>query len=261
MRRGTGAISGGVTAGLDDRQPTPRAGGHKPVLICPHLDDAVLSCGRYLAATPGVTVITIFAGGPPKSAEITKWDSECGFRPGDDVMAMRRQEDFKALARLDATPVHLEGLDAQYRDGAPDVEGLVAKVATNLKALEPSEVLAPLGLLHEDHRWTTDIAIEACRAAGNRECVVYADSMHARDPSMIQPRLDRITSGFGSLVATQQPQGSRWVKRRATSCYPSQLKAFGINTRLRGWLLEERYWLLTFTEPNQHLDSPGLQAQ
>ena len=31
------------------------------VMISPHLDDAVLGCGRFMAVHPGCTVITVFA--------------------------------------------------------------------------------------------------------------------------------------------------------------------------------------------------------
>ncbi len=34
------------------------------VVVSPHLDDAVLGCGQLLAAWPGATVVTVFAGKP-----------------------------------------------------------------------------------------------------------------------------------------------------------------------------------------------------
>ena len=36
------------------------------VVVSPHLDDAVLGCGRFLAVHPGATVVTVFAGNPPQ---------------------------------------------------------------------------------------------------------------------------------------------------------------------------------------------------
>ena len=32
------------------------------VVLSPHLDDAVLGCGRLMAAHPGATVVTVYAG-------------------------------------------------------------------------------------------------------------------------------------------------------------------------------------------------------
>jgi hypothetical protein len=40
------------------------AEGVHTVVLSPHLDDAVLSVGRFLAANPGTVVITVFAGIP-----------------------------------------------------------------------------------------------------------------------------------------------------------------------------------------------------
>src|SRR5262245_53606305 len=78
------------------------------VIVSPHLDDAVLSCGRFLGAHPGTHVVTVFAGNPPAYPEpLRLWDLQSGFAPGDDVMEVRRQEDKAALAILDASPVHL----------------------------------------------------------------------------------------------------------------------------------------------------------
>ena len=79
------------------------------VVVSPHLDDAVLGCGRFLAAHPGATVVTVFAGNPPQYPEpMRKWDVQSGFAPGDDVMETRRNEDHAALACVGATPVHLD---------------------------------------------------------------------------------------------------------------------------------------------------------
>src|SRR5436305_15085471 len=79
------------------------------VVVSPHLDDAVLSCARFMAAHPGCTVVTVFAGTPPAYPEPMRlWDEQSGFAPGDDVMDARRHEDCAALAVLDATPHHLD---------------------------------------------------------------------------------------------------------------------------------------------------------
>ena len=96
------------------------------VIVSPHLDDAVLSCGRFMAVHPGVTVVTVFAGNPPAYPEPMRlWDVQSGFGPGDDVMEARRGEDRAALGLLDATPMHLDYIEHTYNPGdrpvAPDV--------------------------------------------------------------------------------------------------------------------------------------------
>ena len=143
-----------------------------PLLVVgAHLDDAVLSCGRLLAATPGAVVVTVFAGRPsrlppgttpPGTTPLgttppgtTEWDAACGFRPGDDVVGTRCAEDDAALAVLGARAVRLPFVDAQYA-GPVDVPAQVRDVAAALGEVlvreRPTRVLTPLGLLHRDHR-------------------------------------------------------------------------------------------------------------
>jgi LmbE family N-acetylglucosaminyl deacetylase len=89
-----------------------------PVLVVsPHLDDAVLSCGAFLtAAAPRcpVTVATVFtaAGPPPHTLAARR------FLAGADAQALyaaRRQEDHEVLAGLGCAVVHLGFPDALFR--------------------------------------------------------------------------------------------------------------------------------------------------
>ena len=82
-------------------------------IVSPHLDDAVLSCGNFMASHPGVSVVTVFAGNPPAypTDPMRQWDVQSGFAPGDDVMETRRHEDDAALEVLGAKPVHLEFIE------------------------------------------------------------------------------------------------------------------------------------------------------
>ncbi len=85
------------------------------VVVSPHLDDAVLGCGRLLARHPGATVVTLFAGGPAEYSQApTRWDELAGFKAGDDVLEMRREEDQRALGELGAAPVWLDFVEHQY---------------------------------------------------------------------------------------------------------------------------------------------------
>jgi len=42
--------------------------------VSPHLDDAVLSTGRLLAACAGAVVVTVLAGFPEPGLALTDWD-------------------------------------------------------------------------------------------------------------------------------------------------------------------------------------------
>jgi LmbE family N-acetylglucosaminyl deacetylase len=129
------------------------------VAISPHLDDAVLSCGALLAAVPGSVVVTVFAGAPPSYDGVTSWDASCGFALGDDIVAMRHEEDRRALAQLGATPRWLDFLDNQYATEPAAIEEIAAAIAVVVRELEPATLAFPLGLNHPDHQQVH----EACR--------------------------------------------------------------------------------------------------
>src|ERR1700716_1193952 len=75
------------------------------LVLSPHLDDAVLGCGHLLAAHPGPTVLTVFAGAPDAYPEpMTSWDRLAGFSRGDDPLVARRREDAGALDELGSKP-------------------------------------------------------------------------------------------------------------------------------------------------------------
>ena len=126
------------------------------LVVGAHLDDAILSCGRLLAAAPGAVVCTVFAGRPDPARGhavpgTTPWDAACGFRPGQDVVGVRRAEDVAALAVLGARAVHLDHVDAQYGP-RPRTVDLARDLAGVVRAVDPGRVVVPLGLLHRDHR-------------------------------------------------------------------------------------------------------------
>src|SRR5881397_1979014 len=132
----------------------------RPVLVVsPHLDDAVLSTGQFLAGRPNAVVVTLFAGHPPEGTA-TDYDRKCGFTDSLDAVATRRDEDVNALAILRATPMQLDYLDQQYGEER-DLGAMVIKLKAVIRAVAPEFVLAPLGLLHPDHVIARDVATVA----------------------------------------------------------------------------------------------------
>jgi LmbE family N-acetylglucosaminyl deacetylase len=126
------------------------------VILSPHLDDAVLSCWSVLT-NPDAQVINVFAGLPSERALLSWWDRVSGASSPRQRALERAQEDQEALAVLGLEPLNLGFVDDDHRDGAQDVEPLVAAIAP---LLEPdATVYAPAGIgAHQDHR--------AVRAAG-----------------------------------------------------------------------------------------------
>src|SRR6516225_7758926 len=85
------------------------------VVVSPHFDDAVLGAAHLLSTYRGSTVITVLGGWPPAyPGQPTAWDAAGGFKSGDDVVAIRRQEDASAMTLLEARTVWLPFPDHQY---------------------------------------------------------------------------------------------------------------------------------------------------
>jgi LmbE family N-acetylglucosaminyl deacetylase len=200
-------------------------------IVSPHLDDAVLSCGNFMAAHTGVFVVTVFAGNPPAypTEPMRKWDVQSGFAPGDDVMEARRHEDDAALEILGATPVHLEFVEHSYLPGdrpiAPDV--LVDALAPALATLRPTLVIAPFGLANPDH----DVTHRASMLARDRldddvSWWCYEDNGYKHIPGMLAWRVSSLfRKKIWPTPVCPPTDPSETRKQAAIACYPTQLLA------------------------------------
>jgi len=158
------------------------------LVISPHLDDAVLSCGAllaYLATRHPVTVATVFtaAAPPPWSLPARRTLRALGRVDAEDLFAQRRAEDRDVLAGIGAEAVNLGFRDALFRRGrrgpayptyrldaargrvASCDTGLAAEVSARvselIRAREAAVVFAPLGVgRHVDHLITRQAARE-----------------------------------------------------------------------------------------------------
>lgn len=138
------------------------------VAVSPHLDDAAFSAGGTLAnyARDGgeVVVVTSFTG---NVAQPRGFALECqldkGLGADVDYMALRRREDERACAVINAKPVQLTFLEAPHRgyDSAPALFGprlsaddIVDRLAPDLARLVEGAtlILGPYGVGgHVDH--------------------------------------------------------------------------------------------------------------
>jgi LmbE family N-acetylglucosaminyl deacetylase len=170
------------------------------LVMSPHLDDAVLSCGAllaHLAARQLVTVATVFtaAAPPPWSLPARRQLRALGGADAEDFFAQRRAEDRDVLAGMGAVPVHLGFRDALFRRGrrgpayptfrfdvargrvASCDAGLAAEVSARVGELtrtgEAGVIFAPLGVgRHVDHLITRRAAREL---TGRIQVVYYSD--------------------------------------------------------------------------------------
>ena len=214
-------------------------------VVSPHFDDAVLSCGRLLAASPASHVVTVFSAGPRRAWRLTAWDrtSEI-FSPGADVMGARRAEDDAALSLLGAQGHRLGMWDPQYRrplelprrwrrqagdDSRRLVEAVTARLESVIGTLEVGTWLAPLGLVHADHAATAG----ACRAAAARHPELrwglYEELPYrCEHPELVPDALARWqAAGFETPVVEDDPGDAPERKRAAVEAYRSQCRALG----------------------------------
>jgi LmbE family N-acetylglucosaminyl deacetylase len=217
------------------------------VVLSPHLDDAVLGCGQGLHAHPGAIVVTVFAGRPPAGTELTPWDSDAGFRHGDDPIGTRRAEDSAALQLLRARALWLEFRDAQY-GGTESPVDLAAVLVPLLSEIADDRVLAPLGLFHSDHERTREAALEARgRIENSLRWYLYADGLYAAQPHAVRATLAALRARGERLRRVRwRRAGSCQAKRRAIACYASQLRALATPGRpdVASAFHPERFWRL-----------------
>ena len=223
------------------------------VVISPHLDDAVFSCGELLAARPGSTVITVFAGTPETAALRTEWDQRCGFDSAASAINARRAEDRRGLALLHAKPLWLDFLDSQYGQ-TPTAEEICATLQQALRDLAPDEVVIPLGLFHSDHLLVHDACDMALRVPPSVPLLVYEDVPYRSIDDLVSRRLAALAKvGASATQARLGAQGHEALKARAVQAYASQLRGLGPRSRA-DIAAPERYWQLDWAEQPQRED-------
>jgi LmbE family N-acetylglucosaminyl deacetylase len=233
-------------------------------VISPHLDDAVLSCGLLLAANPAAVVCTVFTA-PPRENTLTDWDRASGFADAFEAMRARKAEDIRALALVNAHPLHLSFRDAQYHS-SPSQDSLVAALSHTFAAVEPTTTLIPLGLFHSDHVLVAQACLSVMQRFRHVPIHAYEDVPYRRMPGVVQTRLSELAErGYLANPADDfdAEPGSRddhqQIKQAAVGVYRSQLRAFGPDARA-GLMSPERYWRLNGTAGGDQARHDGHKA-
>ncbi|MGM9486335.1 PIG-L deacetylase family protein [Ideonella sp. YS5] len=212
------------------------------LIVSPHLDDAVFSCGEWMATHPGVQVVTVFAGTPVDVSQATEWDRACGFVDARQALTMRRLEDQQAHDALGATPHWLEHCEEQY--GEPrTADQIAATLLQLLRSIEPTRLLLPLGLYHRDHVLAHQATLQALAETGATPQVwAYEDVPHRRRPGWLQNRLCELRQAGIVLTPAavgDSPTGA--LKDRAVASYVSQWQALTDDAR-EDTRRPERFW-------------------
>ncbi len=220
------------------------AGGFDLVVLSPHLDDGILSCGGRMArlAEEGgsALLVTLFAGDDPVEppGELAAALRRVWNLPAGGVGAARRAEDRAAAAALGATAEHWPFPEALYRTGAdgaplyPDLAALygeasaaeagrIAELAARIGALPPAALLlAPLGVGgHVDHR-----LVRAAAEASGRPVAFYEEFPYSEWKWFA---VRRALGGRSGWRPEELPLAARHLERKqeAILAYASQVPA------------------------------------
>ncbi len=228
------------------------------VVVSPHFDDAAMGAGHLLTSYPGSTVITVLAGKPPSYPEtVSEWDAAGGFETGDDVVAVRQEEDRAAMAALGATPVWLDFPDHQYLapEARPTPEAVAPALQKAITEIGPTSVFLPMGLANPDHVLTHDAGLLVRAAlldgqkAGGPLWFGYEDAGYKHLPGMLAWRITKLfRSGLWPTPAMVPIHPDMAAKRRAIEQYKSQLPPLEQDHLLTERLdanVPEPYWRLS----------------
>jgi len=208
------------------------------VVFSPHFDDAALGTAHLLGAHPDALVVTVMGGPPPSYPDPpTEWDALGGFRAGDDVVALRREEDRAAMKVLEARYEWLEFVDYQYlaTEERATTETIASEFTRVIDAEQPTAVFLPMGLANPD-TW-----------------FCYEDSGYKHIPGMLAWRVSKL---FRSelwptpMVVPTVVDHDR--KRAAIECYQSQLGPLNRDHALAariGGAVPEQFWQLAPPPP------------
>jgi LmbE family N-acetylglucosaminyl deacetylase len=226
-------------------------------LISTHLDDAALSCSHWLAARPGVDVVTVFTGAPD-----VEWRDGWNYRSTGEssarkASAIRRDEDRAAMAALGVTPIWLDVTDPQYERGATDRRAVRAAIGRALGVIRPASVVAPLGLHHPDHRVVGDACLELARSS-TVEWYCYLDMPYAQTfPDEVPDRIAEV-SGNGNVELVDQPavEPATAIKEGVVRLYRSQWEP--VRHTLTGFerslSAPERYWRIVVRKRRSRME-------
>jgi LmbE family N-acetylglucosaminyl deacetylase len=214
------------------------------IVFSPHYDDAVLSCGQFLAGRADVQVVTVFAGMPHATQVLTSYDRLCGFPNAEIAVKSRRAENEEAMAFLGCKAVNLSHVDSQYGEKA-NKDKIVKTMRGLIEHHDPEFVVGPLGLVHPDHELVRECFLEATTDAAV-PVWLYADIPSRVDhPETIRATKDAVRSHGLTFDRGFIGDGPLAGKMAALWCYRSQI---GLFPNFHELLVSERFWKLSKAE-------------
>ncbi len=226
------------------------------MVVSPHFDDAALGAAHVLGSYPGSTVVTVCGGWPPAYPDPpSEWDALGGFVAGDDVVAIRREEDRAAMQVLGADPVWLDFVDHQYLE--PKQRATPREIADALApvvdAHRPTAVFVPMGIANPDHELTHAAGVLLAHERPGPVWLAYEDHGYKHIPGMLAWRIAKLfRSGCWPTPAIVPVTEDHDRKREAVYRYVSQVapleQGHGLQSRLAG-RVPEQHWRLAPPPP------------
>jgi LmbE family N-acetylglucosaminyl deacetylase len=200
--------------------------------ISPHLDDAILSAGNlifYLKKKNPVKVITVFTRGANKTNSFTQnYIKKCGYNNQKEFFIERKKEDTRVLKTLKIKPIHLNFIDAVWREQGKNLkkQRLEKKITLALKEIikvnNENMVFCPIGIgKHVDHLIIRNICQKTFRK------VVYWQDY----PYVLWDKADQEFIRKNKLKKTIF--GSRFNKNKLIMGYKSQTKILFNNQKIK----------------------------
>ncbi len=253
------------------------------LFLSPHLDDAALSCGGRLFQLANnnekVTIINIMAGDPPTPLPNTPIvnDLHQRWQIGENPVAIRRQEDEKAVKILGVSVEHRKHPDCVYRTHNnqalyPDEDALFGAIhpddhvpkqllieaaMLNFVYVNIESIYVPLGVGHHvDHQIVRNWGIALAKRLPDVEIIFYEEYPYTRDFDAIQVALDNLPTELNlEAQLIQFDKAEITAKIQAIDCYRSQLSTFWNNRKamiqdvkqafyVGDGMFGERYWYL-----------------
>ena len=191
------------------------------------------SCGRFLAAHPGATVVTVFAGNPPAypNPMRTVGRAGSGFAPGDDVMERVAERGRRRARRSSgASPCTSSSSSTRTTRATTPVPPDVIVDAAGARARRARADAGARALRPRQSRSRRHPPRVHARARPPRDDVswwCYEDNGYKHIPGMLAWRgLDAVPPravADARVPARSIPSEAR--KRAAIACYPTQLLA------------------------------------
>jgi len=216
------------------------------LFISPHLDDAVFSCGAFIAKLSAlghfVTVLTLFSGSPTEKLSLLARALHMDWQLPYDAPSARRSEDLKALSIVGAKGVYADFLDCIYRWDVqsgkpryPRLEMVLGQQSVNEPCMideirdyltsiihngRYDHVFAPLGIGgHVDHLITHAAVRQLENTCNTGQSHYYEDLPYAIDQQPDEPH----PAGSRNYLCTFM--NGEQLKHDAMAQYASQIKS------------------------------------